>query len=270
MATSDNGLAAVLYSASAVTAKAGDGETVTINCDSEYPFEDELKFTFSMEKDVKFPLYLRIPGWCNNAMLEINGKTEACTPEAGKYLKITRTWKKGDRIRLTLPMKLNITKWEANHNSVSVNYGPLTFSLMIRENFIRKESTATSQHDSKWQKNADVSAWPSWEIMPGSPWNYGLILDNADPDSLFTIVRKDWPADSYPFTIDAVPLTLLAKGKRIPEWTIDETGLTGELKNSLVKSEEPVEEIELIPMGAARLRISSFPVIGEGESANSW
>ena len=37
-----------------------------------------------------------------------------------------------------------------------------------------------------------------------------------------------------------------------------------------VKSNEPVEEITLIPMGAARLRISSFPQIGDGPDAHVW
>ena len=52
-------------------------------------------------------------------------------------------------------------------------------------------------------------------------------------------------------------------GRKIPEWTIDEHGLAGELSDSPVRSNEPDEPIELIPMGAARLRISAFPVIGE-------
>jgi hypothetical protein len=37
-----------------------------------------------------------------------------------------------------------------------------------------------------------------------------------------------------------------------------------------VRSGEPVETVTLIPMGAARLRISSFPVIGSGSSAHDW
>ena len=52
-----------------------------------------------------------------------------------------------------------------------------------------------------------------------------------------------------------MPIFITTKGKQIPEWQLDEYGLAGELKDSPVLSDEKVEEIELIPMGAARLRI---------------
>jgi hypothetical protein len=49
-----------------------------------------------------------------------------------------------------------------------------------------------------------------------------------------------------------------ATGRIIPEWQIDETGLCGVLpEEDAVKGAK--EEITLIPMGAARLRISAFP-----------
>ena len=97
-----------------------------------------------------------------------------------------------------------------------------------------------------------------------------MILDKNNLEDSFTIETKSWPDDDYPFTVDAAPLVIKAKGKRIPQWTIDQYGLAGELQQSPVKSEESSETIELIPMGAARLRISAFPVIGEDDNATVW
>src|SRR5208283_1246812 len=53
-------------------------------------------------------------------------------------------------------------------------------------------------------------------------------------------------------------------------WKQDSLGLVGKLQASPVKSDEPVQSVTLIPMGAARLRITSFPVIGGGPDARDW
>ena len=56
-------------------------------------------------------------------------------------------------------------------------------------------------------------------------------------------------------------MTLKAKGKIIPEWVLDKYGLCDVLPQSPVSVSTKEQPIELVPMGAARLRISSFPVV---------
>jgi hypothetical protein len=63
---------------------------------------------------------------------------------------------------------------------------------------------------------------------------------------------------------------LQANGKRIPVWTAEPSGLVGELQGSPARSDAMVEQIDLIPMGATRLRIAVFPTIGDGPEANEW
>jgi hypothetical protein len=46
--------------------------------------------------------------------------------------------------------------------------------------------------------------------------------------------------------------------------------MVGPLQDSPIKSDAPIEEVSLIPMGAARLRITMFPVIGSGADAHEW
>ncbi len=74
MASQDNGLAAVLYAADKVTAKVGNGTEVTVEERTHYPFSDSVVFVVHCENEVHFPLYLRIPGWCSEAAISINGK----------------------------------------------------------------------------------------------------------------------------------------------------------------------------------------------------
>jgi hypothetical protein len=152
-------------------------------------------------------------------------------------------------------MNITLRKWKHNKNSVSVDRGPLTYSLKIGEKYVCEGGT---------------NEWPAWEIYPTTPWNYGLVLNENDPASSFQVVHKGWPSNNQPFKFDAAPIELRVKGKRIPEWQKDHLGLVGKLQQSPVKSNEPTEDITLIPMGCARLRISSFPTIGSGPDAHQW
>jgi hypothetical protein len=262
MATPDNGVAAILYNSSEVNVKVGNGKgnTVTLKQTTHYPFDENIKIEINTKQAFSFPLYLRIPNWCSNAKVVVNGSAENVAFEAGSYVRIERKWNQGDVVELVLPMKLKKDTWDKNKNSVSINYGPLTFSLKIDESYKQMDSKKSAIGDSKWQANTDQSKWPSYEIYPASMWNYGLLLNDKPLEEQFSITKKAWPQDNFPFTQEAVPYTITAKGKIIPEWILDKNGLCDVLPQSPVTVSTKEQPIELIPMGAARLRIASFPV----------
>lgn len=270
MATPDNGVCAALYSASEVRVKVAGGTEVRFAEETHYPFEDTIRFKFSAAQTVTFPLYLRLPAWCAAPQIQINGSTAKISGTQGRYVRIDREWKSGDVVTLRLPMQVALRKWERNHNSVSVDYGPLTFSLKIGERYDKFDSIKTAIGDSSWQKGADPSKWPSWEIQPTTAWNCGLVLDEKNPERSFTVKPGNWPANDFPFTTDAAPISMEVKARRIPEWQLDRHGLCAVLQDSPVVSDQPVETVTLIPMGTARLRIAAFPVIGSGPDAKRW
>lgn len=262
MATPDNGVAAILYNSSETSVKVGNkGNTVILKQSTNYPFDENIKIEINTSTSMNFPLYLRIPSWCQAAKVEINGTVQSQTFEPSSYAKIERKWSQGDIVVLILPMKLTKQVWEKNKNSVSINYGPLTFSLKIEEYYKEMDSKKSAIGDSKWQPNADQSKWKSYEIYPVTSWNYGLTLNNQSLESQFEIVKKPWSNTNFPFTQETVPIYLKTKGKIIPEWILDKNGLCDILPQSPVEVSTKQQNIELIPMGAARLRISSFPVV---------
>jgi hypothetical protein len=263
MASNDNGLAAVLYNSCTTHAKVGSGTEVSLIQDTRYPYEDEIRFELKTPENTVFPLYLRIPGWCTNPSLQINGRKVNVNGVPGSYFRIEREWIDGDMVVLRLPMELGIRTWQVNQNSVSVDYGPMTFSLKIEEEYMKLNSVETAIWDSRWQEGADPEKWPSFEINPVSHWNYGLIVDVENPANSFSIIRKSWPDDNYPFSTENSPIELKARGRQIPSWGIDQYGLVDVLPRYPVKTSEPIEDLTLIPMGAARLRISSFPQVND-------
>ena len=260
MGTPDNGLVAMLYNSCEVTVKAGDGSMVKIKEKTHYPFDEKIRIEVSASGN-QFPLYFRIPKWCSKSKVLINGKLLQTDVRSNTYLRIDRKWNKNDIIDLELPMQVSVKHWYRNKNSVSVYYGPLSFSLKIKEDYRKADSKASAIGDSKWQKGVDTAAWPSFEIYPASKWNYGLVLTGNNENTLFKVVKKSWPTNDFPFTQQGVPLEIKITGKEIPSWKIDKYGLCGLLPKSPVMVGTPIESLTLIPMGAARLRISSFPVI---------
>jgi beta-L-arabinofuranosidase (glycosyl hydrolase family 127)/glycosyl hydrolase family 127 (putative beta-L-arabinofuranosidase) len=261
MATPDNGIAAILYNSSEVTAKVGEGNTVTLKQTTHYPFDEHIKIEVRTSSITSFPLYLRIPSWCDNASIIINGKNVRIDATKSSYVRLEYNWKNGDVIELTLPMQLNLHTWTKNKNSVSLNYGPLTFSLKIKEDYKLMDSKASAIGDSKWQADADQTKWPAYEIYPASKWNYGLDLNDKPLTDQFKIIKRPWPSNNFPFTQDAVPILIEVKGSEITNWQLDQYELCSVLPQSPVSVSTKKETIELIPMGAARLRISAFPVI---------
>ena len=260
MATPDNGVAAVLYGASMVKVKLGEGKggMVVMSERTHYPFDAIVEVTVDSVKagGLAFPVYLRAPAWCNGATVAVNGVEVPVKDARGAWIRLERKWMAGDKVELLLPAGLFLRGWDGdNKNSVSVNYGPLTFSLKIAESYKMMDGRQAAQGDSHWQAGADASQWPSYQIFPASLWNYGLLLDQP-----MHVTKRSWPADDFPWTPEATPWVIMTKGKLIPEWILDKNGLAGVLPKSPVRATGPAETIELIPMGAARLRISAFPV----------
>ncbi|MGQ9563938.1 MAG: beta-L-arabinofuranosidase domain-containing protein [Thermogutta sp.] len=261
MAAPGDGLAAVLYAPSRVDAHVGNaGQLVTITEETKYPFDDEIVLTINCEGSVAFPLYLRVPRWCDQPEIEIRSEAQVhriAVPSGvnGQWLVTQRTWQNGDVLQLKLPRTIRLRVWEKNHNSVSVDYGPVTLALKLGERYVRAGGT---------------DKWPAWEIYPEHDWNYGLVLDPRNPDRSFEVKTRPWDGVSQPFTPEAAPIVVTTKGKKIPNWTLDENGLVAPLQQSPVKVEGPTVTLELIPMGCERLRISAFPVIGEGPDAVEW
>lgn len=257
-ATPDNGMAFVMYAACTADVKVADNKKVTVTETTNYPFDENITITIDKGK-AEFPLYLRIPTWTKNAEVYVNGEKQTVAPVSGKYYCISREWKKGDSVSLRVPMSLSMRRWQVNKNSVSVDYGPLTLSLKIKERYVKRDSKETAIHDSQWQKNADASQWPTTEIYADTPWNYALYLNPANALGDIEVVKKPWPADNFPFTLESVPLEFKAKGRQVPSWTLDATKLCGVLPDECAPKAATLDDITLVPMGAARLRISAFP-----------
>lgn len=236
LSTPDGGLAAALHGPCTVTTSVA-GTRVTVTEQTTYPFSDTVTFRLALPVPTAFPLALRVPGWCANPRLTVNG-TAVAIAGGPRFATVHRTWRDGDVVVLTLPMAPRTRTWASG--AVSVENGPLTYSLRF---------------DERWRRYAGTEAWPEFEVTSPTAWNHGL---TATPNP---VVTTGGNVDD-PFTVDNAPVRITVSAQRIADWTTDDENVIGTLRGSPVATGTPVERVTLIPMGAARLRITAFPRTG--------
>lgn len=238
MSTGDDGLAAVIYGPCTVSAKVKDGRQVQIIEQTNYPFGGEIKFTIKECEQLRFPIRFRIPSWAKGARLLLNGNT---LPDVvpGEFFTIDREWNSEDHVEINLPMNIRTSRWI--NNSVSIERGPLVFALGLGE---------------EWKRLKGVDPYADWEVYPKSPWNYGILLDSKQPDKSFEVVER--PIGFQPFSPRSAPVYLIAKGRKISNWTVQNSS-AGDIPLSPVTSQEDSEDIVLIPYGSTNIRIAQFP-----------
>jgi hypothetical protein len=247
MATNDNGLAATAYGPSVVTALVADGKEVSIEEETNYPFEEQIRFNISTAQAVNFPLTLRIPEWCDAPEVRVNGVSQSGVT-AGQYFTIDRTWSDGDVVVLDVPMEVETSQWV--NNSVGVERGPLIFSLQMDENWVERNNYTFAGKD-----------FSEYEIFPQNDWNYGLVVNPDQPETSITVEQGVMPEN--PFSPAATPIKLKAKARKIPSWGLTVNGVhAAEPPLSPVESDQPEEEVTLIPFGAEHIRVTYFPLIG--------
>ena len=105
------------------------GNSVTLKQTTNFPGEETITLEVSPEKTETFALRIRIPGWCEDPKLTVNGKPVSGI-KPGAYAEVNHPWKTGDKVNLVLPMSARWTKGTYNNTGlVCLQRGPVVYML---------------------------------------------------------------------------------------------------------------------------------------------
>jgi hypothetical protein len=234
---SADGVVAALYGPSSFKYD----DDLTFVQETSYPYDQKVTIKVEARKAKKMSLRLRIPGWCTEATLSVNGKTVKEPLTAGTFYNLERMFKDGDRIVLDLPMPT--LRQTAHGSGVWFERGPLVYAYDIPSKW-EKDTVRYENMNGKYPE--DDEAFPCWSITPSGSWNYAVKAD-AEADFVQT-------ADGPRLRVEVYPV----------EWDFAK-GPAGEL----LTPDLPVapsakgagKYIDLVPYGLTHLRLTVFPVL---------
>ena len=230
-------------------------EGISLHVTTEYPFRDTIHFQFENTSGKSFTLFLRVPDWCSEPSLLVNGCKHSAEVNADGFLEIDGIWEPSDSITLQLPMKVHTSVLSDNNHKhpVFIERGPLVFSKKIDFMWYETQERGYTPLPEGWhwyEASANVN-FLHHEAQKAFDFNYALTKKKLDQ---ITVTET---AYTYPWEEAPIVLQITAeKAKHMfPPYPIK----THDLYQNPTDTDGIETQIELVPYGCTNLRITYFP-----------
>ena len=97
---------------------------------TDLPLTNKVSFTINQAPLDAVNLKFRKPYWlasCQSATVAVNSQSLNAV-DSGGFMGVSRVWKAGDKVELTLPMDVQVSRLADNQNAVAFTYGPIVLS----------------------------------------------------------------------------------------------------------------------------------------------
>ena len=125
-----------LYVGNSMAVPVGDKE-LQLRISGNYPWHEQVQIDITSPVPVEHTLALRLPDWCDNPQVALNGEPVAGNVQLG-YVYLTRQWQEGDSLILTLPMPVRRVygnpRVRQQAGKVALQRGPLVYCLEEADN----------------------------------------------------------------------------------------------------------------------------------------
>ncbi|TWT29771.1 Non-reducing end beta-L-arabinofuranosidase [Posidoniimonas corsicana] len=109
------------------------GEAFRLTQSTDYPWDGAVKLTIEECGARPIELRLRVPGWCKDPEVSVNGTPVDTDLKPGSYARLKRAWTAGDEVTLNLPMPTVLLesnpRVEETRNQLAVKRGPVVYCL---------------------------------------------------------------------------------------------------------------------------------------------
>jgi DUF1680 family protein len=178
------------------------GSAVQIEQETGYPWNGAVRLTVTVAQPTRFELALRIPRWCREYRLEVNGTVISRAQEKG-YAIIEREWHTSDIVTLALdvPIERIAAHPQLRHDAgcVALQRGPIIYCLEEADNGAQL-ANVTLPRDTRLAYQFDADLFGGVGTISGdavrveTAWSSELYQPQATQESKQT-----------PFTFKAIP-----------------------------------------------------------------
>lgn len=253
----DDAIVAAMFSPSEVGFKVGS-DSVFITEETHYPFTGHIDFRMKMKQQTQFPFVFRVPGWCTQCTVRVNGEAVAIETKPMTFATLDRKFADGDVVSVDFGMEPRLVALDADQGHY-VECGPLLYSYAIPET-MTEDTKVYSNMAGKVPENPDFKCW---SITPDGKWNYGM----EGTQELKLVTDEALLATAYPFDKETSPVSIEVNATPI-KWTITDNRYNPETPstNTTEVTGTP-ERIRLIPYGCTELRVTVFPTLPDGSKS---
>ncbi len=251
----EEGYAALLYGDCTLTENG-----VTITQKTEYPFDETVKFSFALAEGKGISFACRIPAWCKNYKVLLNGKKAEGNLENGIFTLQSKV-KDGDEVSLYLELAVRFST--CGEDTCVVERGPVLYSLAIESRESLSDSALTM------------------ELYPTSKWNYAIGCKEKD----VKVIKRE--VTDFCFNANTAPVFLTLPAVEVTNW--ENERVTSVSRQVYADQSEQIDddftfvtvegdfeftppvpkkdemklgketEITLVPYGTTTLRLTVFP-----------
>jgi len=207
------------------------GELLNLRQETDYPFEDTIKFTVKCESPTTFAILLRIPSWAKDFACSLDGE------QVGGYYKISREWSGEMSFTLKLPMEAKLEN--RPNNTVALTRGPLVYSLEV------------GYEMKKYPKPGEPWWMENNEVHPTSRWQYVMSIDDV-----FALKFEKSNIAEVGFTPETAGISVQVPCCKV-DWNVND--MLPEISPNLATAASETELVKFVPYGCTMLRMTELP-----------